>query len=64
MPKYPKRIRAYHLDRALDQLAIKQKHGSAYHTRLVNNRLEIHVLGGQVYYWPPDEQESEEANAA
>jgi hypothetical protein len=53
MPKYPKRIRMTHLDRALRELEVKERYGSAYHARLVGNRLEIHMLGGDVLTWPP-----------
>ena len=67
MPKYPKRVRKTQamIRRAVKELDIKGKYGSAYHTRLVGNRLEFHVLGGHILYWPPvDAPDADQVDAA
>jgi hypothetical protein len=51
MTKRPKRIRRTkaNIRKALDDLQINVPY---YHCRVVGNRLEFHLYGGQVRYWP------------
>jgi len=41
------------LPRALQELGVNVPY---YDARLVGNRLELHLYGGQVRTWPPEEE--------
>jgi hypothetical protein len=61
MPRYPKKITLRHTERAVKELDLKnQWNPGAYNTRLVNNRLEFHLLGGRILYWPPVASEDDD----
>ena len=49
-PAKPKRVTLAHLPRALQDLGINRPYYSA---RVVGNRIELHLYGGDVVYWPP-----------
>ena len=55
MPQYPKTVSMDHVGRAFEELEIKDKYNPAsFYARVVNNRLEITLIGGRVLLWPPE----------
>jgi hypothetical protein len=58
-PPPPKRVRKTRatIRRALDELDINVPW---YHCRVVGNRLEFHLYGGQVVYWPKAASEAKQ----
>ena len=55
MPQYPKQVTMDHVGQAFKELQIKDKYNPAsFYARVVNNRLEITLIGGRVLLWPPE----------
>lgn len=55
MPRYPKHVTMDHVGRAFQELQITEAYNpGSFVARVVGNRLEFHLLGGRILYWPPD----------